>query len=387
MSLRSERFASAGFKDFLDVVEIYRSNSGAVFCARYKYDNVVYVLKERKVSELGKKKDVMNEVRLLAQLCHPNVIACEGWFCDDERQSLFIILEYCPGGDFSKKIALRKNSRRYFSEDYIWFIFHQLCLGLQHLHVNGIIHRDLKTLNLVTTKNDTVVKIADLGVSRQVSRNTCMLDTFIGTPLYLSPELVDNKPYNEKTDIWSLGVILYELCALTTPFKGYNVLSLAGAIRSGKYDPLPGVYSTHLEKCVSWLLNINYLNRPSINQVLAYCEKHLNPDYHGEDIATEYEMVSHSVGALIVQPAGREQPMEGRKAASRPNESGEEHGGDCEDSGDDDSAGSRSGSSKCSQLFADTCSLIRCDYCQPCWYRCCTQPEFRWFGVVGTLQL
>lgn len=302
MSLRFERFASASFRDFEDVVELYRSNSGAVYCGKYKFDNIIYVLKEKKVSELGKKKDVMNEVRLLAQLCHPNVITCEGWFNDSERMSMFIILEYCPGGDLSKKVDLRRKSRKFFSEEYIWFLFHQMVLGVQHLHINGIIHRDLKLLNVVLSKKDTVVKIADLGVSRQVSRNTAMLDTFIGTPLYLSPELVDNKPYNEKTDIWSLGVILYELCALTPPFRGHNVLALSNMIRAGRYEPLPGIYSTDMEKCVQWLLNVNYLQRPTINQLLEFVEKHISPSYHGEDMAAEWDMNNHSVSKLVVIP-------------------------------------------------------------------------------------
>ncbi|KAJ1390165.1 kinase-like domain-containing protein [Ochromonadaceae sp. CCMP2298] len=65
------------------------------------------------------------------------------------------------------------------------------------------------------------------GVSRQVSDHTLLLKSFYGTPLYLSPELVENRPYNEKTDIWSLGVILYELCALSAPFKGNTLLAVA----------------------------------------------------------------------------------------------------------------------------------------------------------------
>ena len=138
-----------------------------------------------------------------------------------------------------------------------------------------------------------------------------MLDTFIGTPLYLSPELVDNKPYNEKTDLWSLGVILYELCALTVPFRAKNVLSLANMIRAGRYEPLPGIYSPAMERCVPWLLNVNYLNRPTINQVLAYVEDKLVPGYHGEDMAAEYDSLPHSIKELIQPADGVHRPPEG----------------------------------------------------------------------------
>ena len=79
--------------------------------------------------------------------------------------------------------------------------FYQLCQGLNHLHSNGVIHRDLKSLNIMVCKNGQL-KIGDLGVSRQVGQETMMLQTFYGTPLYASPELCENNPYNEKTDIW-----------------------------------------------------------------------------------------------------------------------------------------------------------------------------------------
>jgi len=76
--MSSERFAASSFSDFEEVEEIYRSQTGAVLKAKFKYDRKTYVLKERKLPELGKRKDIMNEVHLLAQLNHPNVIRCEG---------------------------------------------------------------------------------------------------------------------------------------------------------------------------------------------------------------------------------------------------------------------------------------------------------------------
>jgi serine/threonine protein kinase len=103
-----------------------------------------------------------------------------------------------------KKIETRKIRNNYFDEKFIWFIFHQICLAVMHLHENGIVHRDLKPLNILLIKQDKHVKLADLGVSRQVSQNTFMLKTFYGTPLYLSPELVENSHYNEKTGLFRI---------------------------------------------------------------------------------------------------------------------------------------------------------------------------------------
>jgi serine/threonine protein kinase len=96
----NERFAAASFSDFSEINELYRSNSGTVYKAKFKYDGKTYVLKERKLSELGgsnkanRRKGMMNEVNLLQQLNHPNVIKCEGWFWDRKKEngSLYIVL-------------------------------------------------------------------------------------------------------------------------------------------------------------------------------------------------------------------------------------------------------------------------------------------------------
>lgn len=268
----TEKFASSKFADFTNVQELYRSQAGAVFRALFKYDQKEYVLKERKLPKYGNTKDIMNEVKLLSQLDHSNVIRCEGWFRDESRQSIFIVLEFCAGGDLNSVILKQRTEGKYFDESQIWDIFYQLCVGLKHLHEHGIIHRDLKPLNIFCSRSGQTFKIGDLGVSRQVSEDTMMLKSFYGTPLYLSPELVDNKPYNEKTDIWSLGVILYELCALQPPFKGNTLLDVAKLVSHGRYSPIPKHYSAHLTKCVAWMLNLDFNKRPNVAQLLAFVE-------------------------------------------------------------------------------------------------------------------
>ena len=282
---RFERFAGCTFRDFYDIQVLYRSAAGTVYKARFNYDKKYYVLKERVLSELGRRKDITNEVQLLAQLNHPNVIRCEGWFWDEKKQALFIVLEYCDCGDLCKFIEKRKSRSRYFEERYIWYLFHQMCLAVRHLHENGIVHRDLKSLNIMLTKGNKQIKLADLGVSRQVSEDTIMLNTFYGTPLYLSPELVENSAYNEKTDIWSLGVILYEITALRCPFRSRTLLGLARSIKQGTYEALPDHYSPNIGRCVRWLLQLDFNKRPHINSIIKWVEGRLreNNNYNGEN--------------------------------------------------------------------------------------------------------
>ena len=278
------KFASTFFaKDFVDAIKLHRSSTGAVHLATFKYDGKKYILKERLVPELGRKKDMMNEVKLYLQCHHPNVVRCEGWFFDEARGSLFIVLEYCDGGDLCKLIERRRATNESMAEKYVWLLFHQICLGVKHLHENGIVHRDLKTMNILCSHGGRVVKIADLGVSRQVSENTMLLNTFYGTPLYLSPELVQNKPYNEKADMWSLGVILYEMCSLRPPFVANTLIALAKQILKGKYDPLPKkMFSNNVERCVKWLLQVDFSKRPSINQLLLFVTDRLTDGFRGD---------------------------------------------------------------------------------------------------------
>lgn len=110
---------------------------------------------------------------------------------------------------------------KYLAENGVWRFFIQICIGLYHLHSNNILHRDLKTLNIFLTKENKI-KIGDLGVAKMLDASDQFVTSKVGTPYYLSPEVCEEKPYNRKSDIWSLGCILYELCALKHPFEAKN---------------------------------------------------------------------------------------------------------------------------------------------------------------------
>ena len=195
-------------------------------------------------------------MKLLTMLDHPNIVKCYGHFWNDDQNILYIVLEFCDNGDLHHKLIRHRHGHVYLSESYIWSLFHQLALGLKHLHENGVVHRDIKSLNIMLSKNGAVAKLADLGVSRQLCDDAEMLSTMYGTPLYLSPELVESQSYNTKTDIWSLGVVLYELCSLRHPFNGPSLLAVGEAIRGGIFDPIPCHYSKQLQKFVRWILKV-----------------------------------------------------------------------------------------------------------------------------------
>lgn len=111
--------------------------------------------------------------------------------------------------------------------------------------------------------------MGDFGIAKVLHQTIEKARTVIGTPYYLSPEIIENKPYSFKSDIWSLGVLLYELCALTPPFTGNSLQFLALRIVRGSYNSIPPVYSKGLQNLIRSMLNVDPNRRPSIHQILA----------------------------------------------------------------------------------------------------------------------
>lgn len=168
----------------------------------------------------------------MGKLSHPFIVSYRSSFI--ESNTLNIVMEYCRNGDLAQ--YLKMQNKKPLPENKIWKFFLQICLGLQHIHNNRILHRDIKTLNIFLGQ-DEEVKIGDLGVAKMLSSNDFAM-TMVGTPFYLSPELCEEKPYNEKSDIWALGCLLYELCTYRHPFEAQNQGALILKIIRGKY----GVY-------------------------------------------------------------------------------------------------------------------------------------------------
>merc|ERR1712151_320983 len=119
-----------------------------------------------------------------------------------------------------------EKDKEYFDEDQILNWFTKICVASKHVHDRKILHRDIKAQNIFMTKSG-LTKLGDFGIARVLSTTTEMAATVVGTPYYLSPEIVQSNRYGFKTDVWSIGVLLYEMCALRPPFNGQNLHMLA----------------------------------------------------------------------------------------------------------------------------------------------------------------
>lgn len=212
------------------------------------------VLKEILINDEEQCYHARKEVQILSQLHHPNIIQyfdsfeAPGGGDVSTGRMLCIAMEFCSGGDLVGIIARRRGIP--FPEEQVLNWFKQLVSALDHLHQRKILHRDVKTGNIFANADASVLKLGDFGNARLLERNSQMANTCVGTPNYLSPEICGRREYSYKTDIWSLGCVLYQLLTLRPPFSGRNIHHLLTQILRGHFLPMPPRYSYELRNTV-----------------------------------------------------------------------------------------------------------------------------------------
>lgn len=132
--------------------------------------------------------------------------------------------DYAEGGDLFELIKQCSKERSFLPEQLVWKYLHQIAQGLKFLHDHQIIHRDIKGANILLSKDRSVAMVGDMNVSKIAKSK--FLFTQTGTPYYASPEVWKDEPYDFRSDIWSLGCLIYELCALVPPFRGKDMESV-----------------------------------------------------------------------------------------------------------------------------------------------------------------
>lgn len=256
--------------DFDKVKFVGKGTYGSVWLVKRKSTGKIYALKEvdMKDKKQVEREESVNEIRILASIHHPNIIRYRDSFI--EGTTLYIIIDYADGGDLSVTIGNNRDRGTRMDEDYIWAVFIQIALGVEYLHRNRVLHRDLKSSNVFLSSGIPVnVRIGDLGVAKLLKNSSAY--TQVGTPFYISPEIWNHVPYNEKSDVWSVGCILYEMCCLRLPFFGASPKELSQKVLLGKYEPIEG-YSDDLCGLVAKLLTVTTQDRPSMVEVLGFPE-------------------------------------------------------------------------------------------------------------------
>ena len=255
--------------DFQILSKLGEGAYSVVYKVKRLVDGEIYALKKVKLLNLSEKEklNALNEVRILASVKSNFVISYKEAFFDEKDSTLGIVMEYADKGDLYQRIVEHKKAAMFLEETEIWRIFLQLVKGLKALHDLKILHRDLKSANVFIFA-DGSAKLGDLNVSKVARRGLGYTQT--GTPYYASPEVWKDQPYDNKSDIWSLGCVLYEMITLRPPFRAENMEGLFNKVIKGQFNKIPERFSSDLFNVVKLLLQVAPDARPSCGKILKH---------------------------------------------------------------------------------------------------------------------
>eukprot|EP00938_MAST-03A_sp_MAST-3A-sp1_P000865 g865.t1 len=219
------------------------------------------------------KSHVVSEVNFLRELRHPFIVKYYDRIINKKDMKLYIVMESCEGGDLQNLIRKCKREKIYVREEKLWKMFAQLVLALAACHyheqngvVKPILHRDIKPGNVFLDRYQNI-KIGDFGLAKELSSKSTFAYTNVGTPYYMSPELVNEDRYNESSDIWALGCLIFELASLRTPFDAHNAVALAVKINTARVPRIPSRYSKELNNVIHRMLQKSSKQRPTLKEL------------------------------------------------------------------------------------------------------------------------
>ena len=262
-------------KDFKIIKKLGAGASGSVLLAKYLADGSDIAIKAINIYDENKRKQFKNDVHVLYDHKCPFLVKMHGIYYEEAKVKM--LLEYMNLGSLeglTKKFQERKTQAPCVPEIILAKMTHQMLQGLLYLHrVKHQIHRDIKPANILVN-TDGIIKLTDFGITKTLECTSDFSVSYVGTKNYMSPERIEGKPYSYASDIWSLGLVIFELASGKFPFMNdkNDMLMLLNALLYEKEPRLPcdGTYSNALQSFIERCLQRNPEDRDTVVELVCH---------------------------------------------------------------------------------------------------------------------
>ena len=255
-------------RTFDTVRDVGRGSFGSATELRHKASGRRYVLKRIRLARQSgaMRRNSAFEVEMARNLRHPFVVRTRGTWTEVGGSQLCILMDCYQRGDLMKTLIEYAGSGKRFKEDTLKLWAVQLLVAMEYLHSERVLHRDIKTSNVFLNEQGGV-ELGDFGLAQRLEHGEKEAAQ-VGTPMYMCPARFSGVPYDYKSDVWSLGCVLYELSAHQSPFAAFNVEGVRAKVEKVSPKPLPKCYSRDWSNFVRRMLKKVPEERPSVADLL-----------------------------------------------------------------------------------------------------------------------